>query len=165
MRARLTSPWSGLAAAAIVAIAANVTPPRAVAAAASAESAQTAKAKPPDGASLYLAYCASCHGRTGRGDGPVAEYLRIPPADLTKITQRANGVFPTHEVGRMIDGRHVVRAHGDAAMPVWGDAFQRIAPEISDAEVVARINALVKYLEAMQPRQASHSGRAPAVAR
>jgi mono/diheme cytochrome c family protein len=165
MRARLGWGWAGLAAAAIVAIAANVTQPLANAAAASAEPAQAAKSRPPDGASLYVAYCASCHGRTGHGDGPVAQYLRIPPTDLTRIAERANGVFPAYQVRRIIDGRQIVRAHGDAAMPVWGDAFQHLAPELSDAEVVARINALVKYLEAMQPRQASNSGGAPAVAR
>ena len=129
------------------------------------EAQQVAKARPPDGAALYLAYCASCHGRTGRGDGPVAEYLKIPPADLTKISSRANGVFPAHEVGRIIDGRQIVRAHGDAAMPVWGDAFRRVVAGIDATEVRARIEALVKYLEAMQPRQASRIGHTPEVAR
>jgi putative copper export protein/mono/diheme cytochrome c family protein len=35
------------------------------------------------GASLYPADCASCHGPAGRGDGPAAAALRVPPADLT----------------------------------------------------------------------------------
>ncbi len=34
------------------------------------------------GARLYAAHCASCHGETGRGDGPVAEALRPRPANL-----------------------------------------------------------------------------------
>ncbi len=36
-----------------------------------------------EGARLYPEHCASCHGAEGRGDGPAAAGLRIPPADLT----------------------------------------------------------------------------------
>lgn len=35
------------------------------------------------GGELYTAYCASCHGPGGRGDGPAAAGLQPPPADLT----------------------------------------------------------------------------------
>jgi putative copper export protein/mono/diheme cytochrome c family protein len=35
------------------------------------------------GAALYPVYCASCHGAEGRGDGPEAKSLTLPPADLT----------------------------------------------------------------------------------
>jgi len=34
------------------------------------------------GAVLYPAHCASCHGAQGRGDGPAASSLPVPPADL-----------------------------------------------------------------------------------
>jgi mono/diheme cytochrome c family protein len=34
----------------------------------------------PDGAALYGRYCASCHGVQGKGDGPNARYLPVPPA-------------------------------------------------------------------------------------
>src|SRR5262245_34332270 len=27
------------------------------------------------GAALYASYCSSCHGKEGRGDGPLVEYL------------------------------------------------------------------------------------------
>ncbi|HEY2132136.1 MAG TPA: cytochrome c [Acetobacteraceae bacterium] len=36
-----------------------------------------------DGARLFAQNCASCHGADGRGDGPLAKRLDIPPADLT----------------------------------------------------------------------------------
>lgn len=35
------------------------------------------------GQTLFAQHCAACHGATGRGDGPAAKGLRIPPADLT----------------------------------------------------------------------------------
>ncbi len=36
-----------------------------------------------EGASLYPGHCAACHGASGRGDGPLAGTLPVPPADLT----------------------------------------------------------------------------------
>jgi putative copper export protein/mono/diheme cytochrome c family protein len=35
------------------------------------------------GAALYPEHCSACHGSDGRGDGPNAKSLPIPPADLT----------------------------------------------------------------------------------
>ena len=35
------------------------------------------------GASLFPQNCAACHGADGRGDGPLAKSLPVPPADLT----------------------------------------------------------------------------------
>jgi putative copper export protein/mono/diheme cytochrome c family protein len=35
------------------------------------------------GAGLFAKNCAACHGAAGRGDGPLAKSLPIPPADLT----------------------------------------------------------------------------------
>jgi putative copper export protein/mono/diheme cytochrome c family protein len=35
------------------------------------------------GAGLFPAHCASCHGAEGRGDGPSAAGLPVPPANLT----------------------------------------------------------------------------------
>ena len=36
----------------------------------------------------FRLYCASCHGEDGEGNGPVAKFLTIEPADLTRIEQR-----------------------------------------------------------------------------
>jgi len=35
------------------------------------------------GAELFPSHCAACHGASGKGDGPAAKSLPIPPADLT----------------------------------------------------------------------------------
>jgi mono/diheme cytochrome c family protein len=37
-------------------------------------------ALPVDGAALYARWCASCHGATGRGDGPNASNLPVKPS-------------------------------------------------------------------------------------
>ena len=36
-----------------------------------------------DGKKLYLTYCSSCHGDTGKGDGPAARSLPVKPANHT----------------------------------------------------------------------------------
>jgi mono/diheme cytochrome c family protein len=136
-----------------------------LAATAAHPAAQPAAPRPPDGASLYKVYCASCHGANARGDGAVAQFLKSPPADLTRIASRANGVFPSGDVFKIIDGRQRIGAHGDSAMPVWGDGFSRVISGSSAADNRARIEALVKYLEGIQMRQASNPAASIAVAR
>jgi hypothetical protein len=77
----------------------------------------------------------------------MVQYLRVPPANLTLIAARNHGVFPAEGVRRAIDGRQAVRAHGDSAMPIWGDAL--LPRERNAAE---RIRDLVAYLDAIQER-------------
>ena len=108
-----------------------------------------------DGSTLYRTYCASCHGTGGRGDGPVAQHLKKPPANLTQIAVRNNGVFEAAKVGQFIDGRNVVRPHGPSEMPVWGDAFTRTTTESDEQAVRQKIEALVRYLETLQERPAA----------
>lgn len=54
-----------------------------------------------DGASLFVANCAVCHGEAGKGDGPAAPFLFPKPRDLTrasyKIRTTAGGELPTDE--------------------------------------------------------------------
>jgi mono/diheme cytochrome c family protein len=35
------------------------------------------------GAELFATHCASCHGKSGRGDGPAGRFFRTKPSDLT----------------------------------------------------------------------------------
>jgi mono/diheme cytochrome c family protein len=102
--------------------------------------------------SVYGAYCASCHGQYGRGNGPAAAALKRRPADLTRITKRNKGVFPAERVYQIIDGRHIVTAHGDSQMPVWGDAFSKAMVGSDEASIKAKIEALVRHLESIQER-------------
>jgi mono/diheme cytochrome c family protein len=104
----------------------------------------------PAGSTLFSTYCASCHGQSGRGNGSVAIFLKVPPADLTQIATRNKGTFPAERVYQIIDGRQAVRPHGDSQMPVWGEAFGKSMTGGSEEATAARIRALVKYLESIQ---------------
>jgi hypothetical protein len=41
----------------------------------------------------------------GKGDGSLADELKVRPADLTEIATRRGGKFPAVEVREIIDGR------------------------------------------------------------
>jgi mono/diheme cytochrome c family protein len=106
------------------------------------------------GRDSFEAYCASCHGRTGRGDGPVAPELRTPPQDLTVLARRNGGVFPAATVEAFITGSgRSLAAHGPTEMPIWGATFRAFE---TDARVTQRIRNLVTYVETLQqPSSAS----------
>jgi cytochrome c1 len=108
------------------------------------------------GSDLYKTYCASCHGANAHGNGSVAIFLRIPPADLTQIAKRNKGVFDAERVYRIIDGRQPVKPHGRAEkseMPVWGNAFMKSSTTGGDEKMVSqKIRALVQYLESIQEK-------------
>ena len=102
------------------------------------------------GPDLFRFYCATCHGRDGKGQGPAAAALRVPPPDLTVLSRRQNGAFPAHEVETIIRGNRAIAAHGTDEMPVWGPIFYALDP--SDARVKARISALVAHIASLQQR-------------
>jgi mono/diheme cytochrome c family protein len=108
----------------------------------------------PLGGYLFKTYCASCHGATARGDGPLADAMRRRPANLTEISKRNKGTYPKDLVYRIIDGRTKVPGHGGPDMPVWGDAFLRTSEASDEASVRHRIQALVDYLETVQSKDA-----------
>ena len=76
-------------------------------------SAQTQKAQSPEtthlidsiqGPALYTAYCTVCHGKDGKGGGPMAKSLKVAPLDLTRIAIRNRGTFPMVRMQRIISG-------------------------------------------------------------
>lgn len=103
--------------------------------------------------------CASCHGNSGKGDGPVRSFLVKPPSDLTTISRRNGGTFPQDQIWEVIDGRWSGDAgpHGSREMPVWGSEFKaRAMGQPGDSSITAewsarnRIVSLLKYLETIQ---------------
>ena len=106
------------------------------------------------GGAVFSTYCASCHGPTARGDGPLAASMRRKPPNLTELAKRNGGEFPADLVFRTIDGSQKVRGHGGPDMPEWGEAFAK-SREAGDAERVKKvIQSLVDYLAAIQVRPA-----------
>lgn len=102
------------------------------------------------GSTLFRSYCASCHGTSAVGDGPVAEYLKVKPADLTRIAARRGGEFPYSTVVKMIDGREKVKGHGHGEMPVWGDAFQVASGGATEEQAKKKMEQLAHYLWTIQ---------------
>jgi mono/diheme cytochrome c family protein len=101
------------------------------------------------GRDIFQFYCASCHGRDGTGNGPVASALKARPADLTRLSMRNGGTFPRKDVEAFVtNGKPDVPAHGSSEMPVWGPTFRSLEP--SDREVKMRIANVVEYLESIQ---------------
>ena len=94
-------------------------------------------------------YCSPCHGRSGKGDGPVAAALTPRPSDLTTIARRNKGVFPRARVRDFItNGSPDIPAHGTRVMPVWGPTFRSL--DSSDRSVSIRIANIVEYLTTLQ---------------
>jgi mono/diheme cytochrome c family protein len=104
------------------------------------------------GRTLYLRYCAACHGRDGRGDGPVAPALGEKPTDLTQLAAGHGGEYPLEDVVEAIDGTRTVRAHGVSEMPVWGEVFRPdpAAPLDQQIEAGGRVLGIARYLRSLQ---------------
>jgi mono/diheme cytochrome c family protein len=106
---------------------------------------------PSSGKEMFDAYCASCHGLDGRGDGPAASALKMPTTNLTTLATKNGGTFPAAHVAAVIQGDALTPAHGSKDMPVWGPIFMSIGGH-SQADVQLRIRNLAKYLESIQAK-------------
>lgn len=107
-----------------------------------------APAKPTsssDGAQMFSSYCAPCHGKAGKGDGPAAVALKVKPADLTQLKKNHGGTYSNKDFEEKINGMAMSSAHGTSEMPVWGPIFREIAgsPEL-------RIYNLKQYIDNLQ---------------
>lgn len=101
-----------------------------------------------EGVDLYRAYCASCHGKDGKGNGPAASALKATVPDLTTIARSNGGSFPVARMSRIIMGEGMIASHGSREMPVWGPIFHQIERDVDRGNV--RLDNLVKYLESIQ---------------
>jgi mono/diheme cytochrome c family protein len=100
------------------------------------------------GPDLFRAYCAPCHGLSGKGDGPAAQALKEKIPDLTLLAKNHGGQFPAAGVLEVIAGDKVMASHGSREMPIWGPIFHRVEEDTDFGNV--RLHNLVKYLESIQ---------------
>ena len=104
------------------------------------------------GKQIYLQYCASCHGADGKGSGPVAKQLKIKATDLTLLRKKHKGIFPLDDVMATIDGRRIVKGHGERDMPVWGEVFLTEKEKKKYPELTSLLKAkiIAEYLATLQ---------------
>lgn len=104
------------------------------------------------GRDLYMRFCASCHGATGAGDGPVGQGMAVMVPDLTGLADRQGGMLDADSLREIIDGRAVVVSHGTRQMPVWGYEFwvEEGADVQAEAAVRTIVDKLIAYLRSIQ---------------
>lgn len=106
---------------------------------------------PASGPEMYLAYCASCHGAKGLGDGAVAAHLKSAVPDLTTLAKQNKGVFPRAQVLKVIQGEASHQAHGLKDMPVWGPVFLSLNNG-QEPVVRIRVSNLANHIESLQAK-------------
>jgi mono/diheme cytochrome c family protein len=108
--------------------------------------------RPPSAASgqeTFLKYCASCHGKTAKGDGPAVFVFRTPPPDLTTLSKRHENKFPAGYVGVVLTFGKRFDSHGSEDMPVWGSTFKTLDP-VHDPTGQQHIDDVVAYIRSLQ---------------
>jgi mono/diheme cytochrome c family protein len=107
--------------------------------------------------------CSLCHGSDGKGGLPINDLLKTAPPDLTMLAKKNGGKFPTDRVAAMIDGRELVKSHGDRDMPAWGNRYSMDKVKAAeyygdmpykDTEMYVknRMQALTEYLNSIQSK-------------
>jgi len=96
-------------------------------------------------------YCAVCHGTDGKGAGPAASALKVPPTDLSALSKNNGGKYPGLKVDASIRGESSLPAHGSKDMPVWGHLFWSMSSG-HEGEVQQRVTNLTKYIQSLQAK-------------
>lgn len=106
---------------------------------------------PVSGKEMFTAYCAVCHGTDGKGGGPAASALKVPPADLSMLSKNNGGKYPSMKVASTIRSESTLAAHGSKEMPVWGALFWNISGG-HEGVVQQRTANLTSYIETLQTK-------------
>lgn len=103
------------------------------------------------GQETFLRYCASCHGKTAKGDGPAVFALRTAPPNLTTLSKRHEDKFPAGYVGVVLTFGKSFASHGSEDMPIWGSRFKALDP-VHDPTGQQHIDNLVAYIRSIQAK-------------
>jgi mono/diheme cytochrome c family protein len=106
---------------------------------------------PTSGKDMFNNYCAVCHGKEAKGDGPAAPAMKTTPTDLTALAKKNGGKYPASHVAAVIRGQAGTPSHGSQDMPVWGPLFSSIS-QGHEGQVQQRITNLVDYVEGLQTK-------------
>jgi len=90
------------------------------------------------GHEIYQLYCAHCHGLGGKGDGPLAYGLAVPPRDFRDrphMERRSDGELAEHI------RQGCERSHSNTMMPNW-------ASVLTDEDIAS----VVAYIRCFQRR-------------
>ena len=106
------------------------------------------------GSNMYSTYCAVCHGADAKGSGPAASALKTHPVDLTVLSKKNGGAFPSAHVATVLQFGVENPAHGNKEMPIWGDLFQSLntGDHQTAGQTHLRIYNLVEYLKTIQQK-------------
>jgi mono/diheme cytochrome c family protein len=107
------------------------------------------KADLASGSEAFLQYCASCHGKTAKGDGPAAFVMKTPPPDLTTLAKHHEGKYPAGYVSAVLKFGRSFASHGSEEMPVWGSRFKNLDPA-HDPTGQQHIDDLIAYIQSLQ---------------
>jgi mono/diheme cytochrome c family protein len=109
------------------------------------------------GKELFHQNCSVCHGEDAKGKGSMYDpesaepARRVPPADLTMLTEHNAGKFPADRVRNAIDNKDAIPAHGTPEMPAWGDVFYLLKSRPKVLE--ERVRDLTAYIESIQTKK------------
>jgi mono/diheme cytochrome c family protein len=111
------------------------------------------------GKTIFYQNCSICHGVDAKGYRSAGSGLiydpnsgeaarRIPPGDLTALSENNAGKFPTERVRDSVFTKGSISAHGVPDMPGWGHAFDDLKSNPKRLE--QQLRDLTAYIESIQ---------------
>ncbi len=108
----------------------------------------------PSGAEDFATHCTACHGARAVGDGDLAQGLTKKPANLTTLSARNGGTFPTTRVMAKIWG-YAGNADSHAIMPEFAALFDSDLVPYDGGDGIqtptpVRLVQIAEYLKTLQ---------------
>ena len=106
------------------------------------------------GKELFHQHCSVCHGEDAKGHGSMYDpesaepSRRVPPTDLTVLSEQNAGKFPADRVRDAIYSKGPIPAHGTPEMPAWGDVFYSL--KTNPKRLEKRVHDLTAYIKSIQ---------------